>query len=155
MAARVAAILGASWCDLDERIAAGAGKPVTRIFAEDGEATFRALESRAMLSALDEGSEVIAAGGGWAAQPGNLEAVGGRTLTIYLAVHPSVAARRLAGSDDRPLLEAGAREEQLAAQLAQRESWYRLADLAIQVDDASPEMVAEAVAVAARQYGGW
>lgn len=108
-----------------------------------------------MTQALDEPPQVIAAGGGWAAEPGNLAAVAGRALVIYLSIDPGVAGLRLAGTRDRPLLAGDATAARLRAMLDGREAWYRLADLEVAAGDAPPEAIAAGVATAARQYGGW
>ena len=155
VAPHVARLLDAPWCDLDERIADAAGESIREIFAVHGEARFRELEHHAMTTALDAGPGVIAAGGGWAAEPGNLASVAGRALVIYLSVVPAEAARRLSGSKDRPMLASDASASRLAELLAIREQWYRLADIEIAAGEASPETVAESVVIAARQYGGW
>jgi hypothetical protein len=53
------------------------------------------------------------------------------------------------------MLATDAPEPRLVELLRARERWYRLADIEIASGDAAPESVAESVAVAARQYGGW
>lgn len=106
-----------------------------------------------MARALGEPPQIIAAGGGWATVPGNLEQAEPAALTLYLSVTPETAARRLGAAGDRPLL-GGEPLPRLREQLAEREPWYRRAGLEI-ATDAAPERVAAAVAVAARQYGGW
>jgi shikimate kinase len=121
----------------------------------DGEPAFRVLERAAMAHAISEPPQVIATGGGWAAQPGNVAAVAGRALVIHLSIDPGVAALRLAGTRDRPLLAGDAASAQLRAMLDRREAWYRLADLELAAGDAPPEAIAAGVATAARQYGGW
>lgn len=133
---------------------AGAGVATIReIFEHHGEPAFRDLEHVAMEGLLDGPPSVIASGGGWAAQEGNLTAAEPRALSIYLSLPAEVAARRLRGVDDRPLL---GREplERMRDLLAKRERWYRLAGIEIAAE-AAPELVAEAVATAARQYAGW
>jgi shikimate kinase len=155
VAPHVARLLDTTSCDLDERVVAAEGRSIAAIFATDGEARFRTMEHAALLAALDETPQVIAAGGGWAAQPGNLAAVAGRALVLYLSVTPAEAARRLAGATDRPMLTGAPAEARLAELLAARERWYRLADLEIATGSASPEVVAAGVVTAARQYGGW
>jgi shikimate kinase len=142
-------------CDLDDRIAVAAGRTVREIFATDGEPAFRALERAAMAAALAEPPQVIAAGGGWAAQAGNLELVRDRAFTLYLSVSPAVAARRLAGTVDRPLLADTPLEARLAALLAEREPFYRLADRTMAVDHMDPERASAVVAELARQEAGW
>jgi len=61
----VAARLGHRFIDTDHEIVARAGKPIARIFAEDGEAAFRHLE-REVIAALTQAPQpaVIATGGG-------------------------------------------------------------------------------------------
>lgn len=155
VAPHAARLLESPWCDIDQRIVVQARQSIADIFATRGEAHFRDLERTAMEAALAEDPQVIATGGGWAAEPGNLGAVTGRALVIYLSLAPAEAARRLAGSIDRPLLAIGAPDQRMAELLAAREYWYRLADIEIAAGDASPEAVAASVAIAGRQYGGW
>ena len=50
--------------DLDEEIARAAGKTIPEIFAQEGEAGFRARETAALERALARGDGVIATGGG-------------------------------------------------------------------------------------------
>lgn len=154
MARRAAALLSAPWHDLDDVVTQAAGSAsVAEIFAERGEPAFRRLEQASMLGVLAGPPAVIAAGGGWAAQPGNLAAAEAGALTIYLSLDPAVAATRLRDTADRPLL-AGDTASRLHSLFAEREQWYRLAGIEIAADR-SPELVASAVATAARQYAGW
>ncbi|MES1259060.1 MAG: shikimate kinase [Gemmatimonadota bacterium] len=154
-APQAAALLDAPWCDLDQRVVERAGLSIPEIFAQHGEERFRALERLAMDQLLDEPPQVIAAGAGWAAQPGNLAAVATRALVLYMSLTPAQAALRVPGNTGRPLLSGEAPERRIAELLAARERWYRLADLEIAVGDAPPDAVAAGIATAARQYGGW
>lgn len=155
VAPSAAGLLNAPWCDIDHCVATAAGQSVAAIFAEHGESHFRALEREAMRQALADPPQIIAAGGGWAAEPGNLAAIAGQALVIYLSIAPEEAARRLLSTSDRPLLADELSGRRMAELLAEREHWYRLADLEIAVGTASPDVVAAGVATAARQYAGW
>ena len=146
--------LDAPWVDLDQVIALAQGATIPELFAQHGEAHFRGLERQTLSELIGSGMPwVIAAGGGWAAQPGNLESVTGTALTLYLYVTPEVAAQRLGPALDRPLL-TGAVLPKLRELLAARQDRYRLADIEIDAN-AAADLVAAAVATAARQYGGW
>ena len=50
--------LGWRFIDTDAEIEARAGKSISRIFAEDGEAVFRLMEKRALREALSGGGRV-------------------------------------------------------------------------------------------------
>ena len=155
IAERAARILGAPWCDLDDRIVSAQGRSIAEIFRVEGEAAFRRYEQVAMAAALDEPAQVIASGGGWAAEPGNLAAAELRALLIYLSIDPADAIRRLGGAGERPLLRGNDPLEAMRALLKLREPWYRLAAIEVAVGSASPDAAAGGVATAARQYGGW
>ena len=155
MAALAAARLDAPWCDLDERVVRTTGMSIRAIFAAEGEASFRALERTAMLAALAEAPQVIAAGAGWAAEPGNLADAACKAFTIYLRVTPAVAAGRLAGATDRPLLDGVPPEQRIAELLAVREPSYRAAAAILTADDATPEAIAAQVVALARREAGW
>jgi shikimate kinase len=150
----LAADLRAPFMDLDQAIERG-GKSIVRVFAEDGEAAFRALERAAMDVALAAPESVIAAGGGWAAQPGNLEAAAGRALTVYLQVEPNVAAARVEISGQRPLLAGGNVAERLLELLLARREFYQRCDVTVRADRDDPGDVAREVAKLARSLAGW
>ncbi|NLI21501.1 MAG: shikimate kinase [Clostridiales bacterium] len=68
---RCAAAMNRPFFDTDDEIERRAGKPIPRIFAEDGEAVFRALETE-VIAALGLGrGQVIATGGGAVLRPEN------------------------------------------------------------------------------------
>jgi shikimate kinase len=150
----VAALLDTGWTDLDQLVVTQSGQSIVELFATAGEPAFRELERSAMHAAVAAGPQVIAAGGGWAVQPGNLASVAGRAMVIYLSVAPEIAAARLGGAADRPLL-AGPGTECVRALLDARIAWYLQADIELPIGESAPDAVAAGVATAARQYAGW
>jgi shikimate kinase len=90
----VAEALSLPFVDVDGVIVRRMGMPVERIFGEFGEARFRELEREAMVELLAGPASVLAPGGGWAAQPGNLEAGKARGLIVYLKVPAAAALAR-------------------------------------------------------------
>jgi shikimate kinase len=149
----VAAQLDTHFSDVDRVIERATGLTVADLFAEEGEPAFRERERRAVLDALVLPPHVLAPGGGWAAQPGNLEETADRVLTVYLRVIPEVAAERLDGARDRPLVSE-APPARLRALLAHREAFYRRADATVDAG-LPPVAVANLVIEAARRGGGW
>ena len=151
----VAEALGAPFVDLDRVIADRAGQTTAQVFAETGESGFRALERDEMRRAIAGTPSVIAAGGGWAAQPGNLESVEKRALTVYLRVAPEVAASRAATTPDtRPLLGGGEVRQQMIELLRARQVFYQRSEAAVDAGQ-PPASVAQEVANLARSLGGW
>jgi shikimate kinase len=141
----LASRLGWTFTDIDEEIVDRTGATVPELFTR-GEAAFRELEARltAELSSLTH--TVLAPGGGWAAQPGSLEALPAGTPVVWLRVSPDEALRRLRGSPiPRPLL-AGADPLAVLHELAQqRTERYARADLIVDVDGRAAAEIAEEI----------
>ncbi len=127
---RLAARHGAAFIDLDEQIEQAAGRSIPDIFAEDGEAGFRALEREAVTSLGGPDPEpglrrVVSPGGGAIVDPRNRWALLRGRLAVWLDVRAEVLGQRLRRSPNvRPLVQGGdpvGRVRQLAAS---RERFY-------------------------------
>lgn len=99
---RLARKLGLRFADVDQRIEEVLGKPITEIFADEGESYFREVECEATLELLDS-HDVIALGGGAVMTPAIREAVRGHEV-IWLKVSIGQATRRVGMNRARPLL---------------------------------------------------
>ncbi len=148
--------LGSHCTDIDPILERATGLTVAELFAEEGEPSFRVREHRAVLEALGLPPHVVAPGGGWAVEPGQLEeaVAAGRPIPIHLAVDPAVAAARLAGGPSRPLL-AGDPRSRLTALAAHRRPFYQRAPVEVDVSDRSPAEVADLLVAIARSEAGW
>jgi shikimate kinase len=102
----VASRLGRPFLDLDREIERREGMPVSRIFAERGEHAFRGLERALTEELRGAGGMVLAPGGGWIADPGNVALLRPPARIIYLRVTPETAFRRMGPERvSRPLLQ--------------------------------------------------
>src|SRR3990170_140881 len=107
---RLAARHGATFIDLDEVIERDAGARIPEIFAEEGEAGFRAREAAVIgrLGDPDRDGEirrVIAPGGGAVVDPRNRWQLYRGRVPVWLDGRPEVLAQRLRHSPNvRPLL---------------------------------------------------
>jgi len=122
----LAAALGIPFADTDDLVGAEAG-PIPSIFAEGGEAGFRALEARVVTAALREAAErpcVLALGGGAVLNDGVREALKSLPHVVWLTAQPDELWARVAaaGAASRPL---AADEASFRALLAAREPLYR------------------------------
>jgi shikimate kinase/3-dehydroquinate synthase len=101
---------GATFVDLDDVIEKTAGMAIPAIFAERGEAAFRAMERQAVvdLGPADREPEVrmvVATGGGAVTDPRNRWALYRGRVPVWLDVRPEVLAQRLRRSPTvRPLI---------------------------------------------------
>jgi len=103
-AAALAERLGWRAVDADTEIERDAGKPIKAIFADDGEAEFRALEERVVMRLLHETGVVVALGGGAVTSPLIRERLRDGSFTVLLDVSPQTAWRRIEETaGDRPL----------------------------------------------------
>lgn len=150
----VAERLDAPFEDVDVEIERREHEAIGVIFTLRGEETFRRLEREEMARALDAPPGVIAAGGGWAAEPGNVEAARERALVVHLAADPEDAAVRIAGTAVRPLLTGNPRERLRVLADARAESYAR-ADAEVDTTGRTPDEVAAEVVRLARSGAGW
>ena len=104
---QVARRLGWELVDTDSRIVSMAGKPIDRIFAEDGEMRFREYERLALKEACSRKQTVFACGGGVVVDPKNREMMSDSGVVILLEAKPETIYNRLVsdkGDEVRPLL---------------------------------------------------
>jgi shikimate kinase len=153
--ALVAEGLAAPLVDIDSLLVREMGMPVTQIFGMVGEARFRQMERDAVDSALAAEPGVIVPGGGWAAQPGQLNAAMSRCLAIYLRCLPGTAAKRSQQGEARPLLAGVDPAQRMRTLFEEREPFYARAHHTVQTEHTAVEAVATEIVSLARRYGGW
>ena len=125
--------------DLDELIAARAGKTVQEIFAELGEAEFRSLESAAIHRCRHMVRSVVALGGGAYDSEENRDSLRAIGKTVWLDCPIEICLNRISGDKSRPLLGD---EDDMRPLLARRREAYAQADYAVQAGDLSSEELA-------------
>ena len=141
--------------DIDALLVREMGMPVIQIFGMVGEPRFREMERDAVKAAQSRDPCVIVPGGGWAAQPGQLEAAKQSSLVIYLKCQAATALKRREKGEAHPLLAGGDPGQKMRTLLEQRDPFYRKADHVVDAETAPAEAVAAEVMTMARQYGGW
>ncbi len=158
----VANVLGYDFVDLDAAIEAQAGKPVQRIFAEEGEAAFRALEAEALRATARRDRLLVAVGGGALTFEENLAWALAHGTVVYLRVSLDPLIRRLRrGRAVRPLLrdEAGKRlshqalREKVRALLEHRERFYLRAHVVVEIGNRRVGHTVDAVVRALHRQG--
>ena len=141
--------LGRRYLDSDEQVVANTGRTVPELFAESGEAGFRAEEKRALkeAAAADEPA-IVSVAGGAVLDPENRALLRETGTVVWLRAELSTMALRVGRGDGRPLLG-----DDPAAALArlypQRQPLYEdIADVVVDVDDVRPEAVVDSIVAA-------
>jgi shikimate kinase len=128
--------------DLDAEIVARAGRSINEIFAKDGEAAFRVLESTCLEHVLRRGTAVIATGGGAVIADTNRALMRASGVVVNLTAPFDRIIERLSGATNRPLYAGGDPARRAKALMEQREHFYNDADIRIDTDGKSVEDVA-------------
>lgn len=148
--------LGRGFVDTDDEIVRQIGRPISQIFAEAGEASFRAIEHQVIRDVARADDLVVALGGGAVLADANVAELLVTGVLVELRVAPPALVARLSDqAAGRPLLTGAAgdlatRIEALAAERAPR--YAEVADFSVD-GDAPPVQVAEAVLAAAMARG--
>jgi len=125
------------------------------IFAEKGEQAFREMERKEVETALANEPAVIVPGGGWAAQPGQLDGARASGYFVYLKARAEVAAGRAEPSGTRPVLMGGDPVDQMRTLLKERDSYYAKADATVLTEAKPAEKVADEIVRLAQMSAGW
>jgi shikimate kinase len=124
--------LGLQFLDMDTLLEERAGKPIARIFAEDGEPHFRSMERTLSQELSQRSGLVIACGGGVVLDPDNIRDYSRMGLVVCLTATPEVIFKRTAKDRNRPLLEEQDRMKRILELLEKRKEMY--ASIPYQVD---------------------
>jgi shikimate kinase len=151
----VAERLHTGYVDIDSILIRKEGKPIAMIFAEKGEPAFRDMERKEVEAALANEPAVIVPGGGWAAQPGNLDGAKPRGYFVYLKARAEVAASRAEPSGTRPVLMGDDPVARMRELFKTRDPYYARADVTVQTEAKSAENVAAEVVKLAQTGAGW
>ncbi|OCA91100.1 hypothetical protein A8F94_04365 [Bacillus sp. FJAT-27225] len=137
--------LGIRFVDMDEEIERTARKSISAIFQEEGEESFRDLET-ALLTSFPGSELVVATGGGAVLREVNRGLLKQSGLVIYLKASAEEISKRLVEDETRPLLK-GDKKKEIAKRLNNRLPLYTaISDLTVMTDEKSPETIAEEIA---------
>lgn len=135
--------------DTDSDVEAVAGKSVSDVFVEDGEARFRVLEHEAVARALVEHDGVLALGGGAVLHAATQDALAayraGGGVVVFLDVSLAHAAPRVGFNQSRPLLLGNPRARWKELMDQRRPVYEEVASLVVTTDGLTPEQVAERI----------
>lgn len=130
--------------DTDKLIERREGRSISDIFATEGEAHFRGLETELLreLSEKKQSVRIYSVGGGTPVNPENRQLLKRLGWVIWLRIQPETVYERLKGDTTRPLLQCEDPLSRIRELIAGREEAYRsCADLVVDVDDLDMEAI--------------
>jgi shikimate kinase len=136
--------LGCVYRDTDDDIVAEQGRTIADIFVDDGEPVFRAIEKRAVRTALAEHDGVLALGGGSVLDADTRALLAGAPV-VYLSMDVEEAVQRTGLNAARPLLAVNPRRQWRELMEARRHLYTEAARAVVATDGRTPEEVAQAV----------
>ncbi|MEN8445531.1 MAG: shikimate kinase [Cyanobacteria bacterium J06555_13] len=120
--------VGYHFFDTDALIEQATGQKVSDLFAKEGEAAFRAIETQVLSQVASHTNLVVATGGGIVTQPINWSYLH-HGVVIWLDVPIPVLLSRLSGDTTRPLLKDVDLSTKLNSLMTQRRDLYGSADI--------------------------
>lgn len=114
--------------DTDQYIERKEGRKISDIFADDGEAYFRSLETEVLKELLESDErKILSLGGGTPLREENRELIKNGGYTVFLKITPNDAYGRLKGDRQRPLLQVENPKERIKELLLARDPVYEAA----------------------------
>lgn len=134
---RLATTLGLPFRDADAEVESAAGRSISEIFAELGEAAFRDGERRVIARLLEGPPHVLATGGGAFMSPETRGLIKAHAISVWLKADLDILARRIGRKDSRPLIAGKDPMDVLQAQAEARYPVYAEADITVETGDAA------------------
>ena len=131
--------------DTDELIESRAGRPISEIFASDGEEYFRQLERNLVEEMSSWTRTVISTGGGLVTKSDNLDVLKSYSFVVCLWASPETIYLRVKRQQHRPLLNTPDPLATITELLDQRAGFYKRSDLIVVTDQRPLRLVAQLV----------
>ncbi|MCZ8185157.1 MAG: shikimate kinase [Beijerinckiaceae bacterium] len=128
---RLAQRLGLPFIDSDHAIEESARMTIPEIFAQLGEAEFRAGERKVIARLLGEPQQVIATGGGAFMDAETRARIREKAVSVWLKADLAVLMRRVQKRQNRPLLQTADPVATMQALIDKRYPVYAEADLSV------------------------
>ena len=146
--------LSRPWIDTDTEVESRAGKKISEIFLEDGEATFRSLERDVVDQVMGSEAAIVSLGGGSVLNEVSQKRITTAKEVVFLDVSISNAAPRVGFNKDRPLLAINPRQQWLQLMEKRRPIYESLATITVSTDNKKPDQVADEIIEAIEQRVG-
>ena len=141
----LAADLDKQFIEMDELIEQRAAKSINDIFAQDGEAHFRSLESSLLNELAQKEDLVVSCGGGLICNEDNLKTLKDTGVVFNLESSAQAIYERTKKYTHRPLLNVEDPLGKINELLLKRKPFYEQAHHSVRSEDESPQEVAKRI----------
>ena len=141
--------LGRCFVETDDMIVARDGRPIPEIFRQDGEETFRRLESEALEALRLKSDDVIATGGGLPCREGRMETLRALGTVVWLRGDLDELLARARRTGQRPMLDNRSPAD-IETLYRAREPYYAQAQLTVDTAGLTVDQVVSRVVAALR-----
>lgn len=139
---RLASRLNRRFVDSDEEIETAAQMSIPEIFAQHGEAEFRAGETRVIARILKQSDIVLATGGGAFINPDTRALILSSSVSVWIKADFDLLFARVSKRSNRPLLQTDNPRETLKGLIETRYPVYAEADVTVLSRDVPHDTVA-------------
>ena len=130
--------------DMDSKIIEYTGKPINKIFEDEGELYFRKLERQLTKQLIQQNNQIISTGGGIVLNQDNINDLMETGLVICLCASIETIVKRLKNDESRPLL-LGNKIKKIEELLNDREHLYGQIPIQIETDSKSTQEIASII----------
>jgi shikimate kinase len=149
---RLANRLGLNFVDADTEIEQAAGKSISDIFADHGEAHFRNGERRVITRLLGDGPQVLATGGGAYMNDETRKTIAKYGVSVWLKADLKVLMERVVRRDHRPLLKTKDPEAVMKRLMDERYPVYSSSDVMVRSRDVPHEVIVDEIMAALAKH---
>lgn len=128
--------------EMDRQIEEQEGMSVSEIFAQKGEAYFRARETELLKALCGRQGLAVSCGGGVPLRQENVKLMQKSGLVVWLKASPEVILERVSRDDSRPVLRGRKTLEEISALMEERRPAYEAAaSLVVETDGKSIQQI--------------
>ncbi|MGN0241447.1 MAG: shikimate kinase [Candidatus Weimeria sp.] len=144
---KLSGLTGRKLLDTDELIVEQEGRSISQIFADNGEAGFREIETAVFKKLSEEKEEyIISCGGGAPLRSANVSYMKKNGVVVRLTATAETVYDRVKNNTSRPLLKSPDPMKRIVTLMAEREEAYSAAaDITVSTDGKSPDQVASEI----------
>ena len=145
--------MGYAFADTDEEVTKRTGVSIAYIFDVEGEEGFRKRECLALKECLNDNNKILSTGGGIVLSKENRDLLQDRGMVVYLQTSIRFQVKRIASTNNRPLLQNKDPEETLEKLMLTRAPLYEeIADITIMTDNKSLQEMSKEIQRAINEH---